>query len=251
MFDTAASKQRLKLVNIQGNLIVSDANLEDLKKLSYNEIIQLKELYTQLIELANYLPNVPSVDQDAINEQIKQMGALKTVLDEITASAKDYLTPVYEAYDLRKKEKELENSSIPYYVRLNNLIKEQKAISEKMSEYKAKDMTNTEDFAKLLEKSFEIQDKIDEMRNVKLDGTAKATVEAYEIGSRSAMELINKTAGDKLLNYTKSMADNSEKSLKIFNRIENLLDMYFNSSPLPENTLLASSGFDSSLEPIT
>ena len=217
----------------------------------FRQISTLKELYTQLRELENSLPNVPSVDTDAINEQIKQMGALKTVLDEITASAKDYLTPVYEAYDLRKKEKELENSSIPYYVRLNNLIKEQNAISEKMSEYKAKDMTNTEDFAKLLEKSFEIQDKIDEMRNVKLDGTAKATVEAYEIGSRSAMELINKTTGDKLLNYTKSMADNSEKSLKIFNRIENLLDMYFNSSPLPENTLLASSGFDSSLEPIT
>ena len=234
-------------------------DIQDTHKLpSYNpslegqmENVRLKEVYTQLIELGNSLPNVPSVDNDAINEQIKQMGALKTVLDEITASAKDYLTPVYEAYNLRKKEKELENSSIPYYVRLNNLIKEQKAISEKMSEYKAKDMTNTEDFAKLLEKSFEIQDKIDEMRNVKLDGTAKATVEAYEIGSRSAMELINKTAGDKLLNYTKSMADNSEKSLKIFNRIENLLDMYLNSSPLPENTLLASSGFDSSLEPIT
>lgn len=217
----------------------------------YDDINYFKELYNQLIELENSLPNFPSVDTDAINEQIKQMGALKTVLDEITASAKDYLTPVHQAYSLRKKEKELEDSSIPYYVRLNNLIKEQKAISEKMSEYKAKDMTNTEDFAKLLEKSFEIQDKIDEMRNVKLDGTAKATVEAYEIGSRSAMELINKTAGDKLLNYTKSMADNSEKSLKIFNRIENLLDMYFNSSPLPENTLLASSGFDSSLEPIT
>ena len=244
-----------KLDEIYKNIQVLQSRIPDIRNsnvgVSTNEIIQLKELYTQLIELANYLPNVPSVDQDAINEQIKQMGALKTVLDEITASAKDYLTPVYEAYDLRKKEKELENSSIPYYVRLNNLIKEQKAISEKMSEYKAKDMTNTEDFAKLLEKSFEIQDKIDEMRNVKLDGTAKATVEAYEIGSRSAMELINKTAGDKLLNYTKSMADNSEKSLKIFNRIENLLDMYFNSSPLPENTLLASSGFDSSLEPIT
>ena len=42
MFDTAASKQRLKLVNIQGDLIVGDANLEDLKKLSYNEITQLK-----------------------------------------------------------------------------------------------------------------------------------------------------------------------------------------------------------------
>ena len=42
MFDTAASKQRLKLVNIQGNSIVGDANLEDLKKLSYNEITQLK-----------------------------------------------------------------------------------------------------------------------------------------------------------------------------------------------------------------
>ena len=244
-----------KLDEIYKNIQVLQSRIPDIRNsnvgVSTNEIIQLKELYTQLIELANYLPNVPSVDQDAINEQIKQMGALKTVLDEITASAKDYLTPVYEAYDLRKKEKELENSSIPYYVRLNNLIKEQKSISEKMSEYKAKDMTNTEDFAKLLEKSFEIQDKIDEMRNVKLDGTAKATVEAYEIGSRSAMELINKTAGDKLLNYTKSMADNSEKSLKIFNRIENLLDMYFNSSPLPENTLLASSGFDSSLEPIT
>ena len=44
MFDTAASKQRLKLVNIQGNLIVGDANLEDLKKLSYNEITTLKYL---------------------------------------------------------------------------------------------------------------------------------------------------------------------------------------------------------------
>lgn len=42
MFDTAASKQRLKLVNIQGDLIVGDANLEDLKKLSYNEAVALK-----------------------------------------------------------------------------------------------------------------------------------------------------------------------------------------------------------------
>ena len=42
MFDIAASKQRLKLVNIQGNLIVGDASFEDLKKLSYSEIIQLK-----------------------------------------------------------------------------------------------------------------------------------------------------------------------------------------------------------------
>ena len=103
-----------------------------------------------------------------------------------------------------------------------------------MSEYKAKDMTNTEDFANLLEKSFGIQDKIDEMRNVKLDGTAKATVEAYEIGSRSAMELINKTAGDKLLNYTKSMADNSEKSLlTIIYSTKNLLNLlYINSSTI-------------------
>ena len=42
MFDIAASKQRLKLVNIQGNLIVGDASFEDLKKLSYSEITQLK-----------------------------------------------------------------------------------------------------------------------------------------------------------------------------------------------------------------
>ena len=42
MFDIAESKQCLKLVNIQGDSIVGDASLEDLKKLSYNEIIQLK-----------------------------------------------------------------------------------------------------------------------------------------------------------------------------------------------------------------
>lgn len=42
MFDTAASKQRLKLVNIQGDSIVSDASLEDLRKLSYSEITKLK-----------------------------------------------------------------------------------------------------------------------------------------------------------------------------------------------------------------
>lgn len=42
MFDTAASKQRLKLVNIQGDSIVGDASFEDLKKLSYSEITKLK-----------------------------------------------------------------------------------------------------------------------------------------------------------------------------------------------------------------
>lgn len=42
MFDIAAFKQRLKLVNIKGNLIVGDASFEDLKKLSYSEITKLK-----------------------------------------------------------------------------------------------------------------------------------------------------------------------------------------------------------------
>ena len=42
MFDTAASKQRLKLVNIQGDSIVGDASFEDLRKLSYSEITKLK-----------------------------------------------------------------------------------------------------------------------------------------------------------------------------------------------------------------
>ena len=42
MFDTAASKQRLKLVNIQGDSIVGDASLEELKKLSYSEVVALK-----------------------------------------------------------------------------------------------------------------------------------------------------------------------------------------------------------------
>ena len=42
MFNIAASKQQLKLVNIQGNLIVGDASFEDLRKLSYSEITKLK-----------------------------------------------------------------------------------------------------------------------------------------------------------------------------------------------------------------
>lgn len=42
MFNTAASKQRLKLVNIHGKSIVGDASFEDLKKLSYSEITDLK-----------------------------------------------------------------------------------------------------------------------------------------------------------------------------------------------------------------
>lgn len=42
IFDIAASKQRIKLVNIQGNLIVGDASFEDLRKLSYSEITKLK-----------------------------------------------------------------------------------------------------------------------------------------------------------------------------------------------------------------
>ena len=42
MFDIAASKQPLKLVHIQNESIIGDASFEDLKKLSYSEITQLK-----------------------------------------------------------------------------------------------------------------------------------------------------------------------------------------------------------------
>lgn len=42
MFDVAQTKQQLKLVNIDGETIIGDADFNDLRKLSYSDIVQLK-----------------------------------------------------------------------------------------------------------------------------------------------------------------------------------------------------------------
>lgn len=42
MFDVAQTKQQLKLVNTDGETIIGDADFNDLRKLSYSDIVQLK-----------------------------------------------------------------------------------------------------------------------------------------------------------------------------------------------------------------
>ncbi len=60
IFDIAETKQQLKLVNIDGETIISDADFDDLRKLSYSDIVQLKnwlELSIQSIDTHGFYMN--------------------------------------------------------------------------------------------------------------------------------------------------------------------------------------------------